>query len=1669
MKLKKMFFKMLIAIVTISIGIMSTQSFAVNEKNIGISYFRYLYSKEQAEYIRKDGYALNLSSNKQRAKHPFFQLYVEENNRPSKTSLYCVNAVVGETWSNPQALTGNSTTVTYNQSYNLATQKSEIENLAKAEYNQIANSEYYKQIMWILDNIYIPSKDLTDEQNLENKEALLEKAGIRNNPQISDCKYAYVPQEGYDYSSFVSIGNEGYQYKNADGNNIDVIIPDELVEVIQQAAIWYFTNYKGSDQDTMFNTYLNQSATNIVNWLFTSYGTDNSTNRNEWPTLGGTDDNPTISDTSFMLKPGTDNEHLLVNVGAMWQEQATILCDYLIDAANNYAKNNAEYSEANNPLTMNNTTTNVIEKKVGNNNYYILGPIKINKTGTAEYELENVILVNNKTNTEAYIANENGEKINKTVQQVIGQDFYVAIPKEKITGTDINIKFTGNYKTTSKILWVSSTRTEQPVVELTPTRKEFNLPVNAQIVEKGEFDLALRKNIIKIVDNSGKVKDIKNEQGLDAYRNLNCIANDIEENKTATYKHRKDPVVVKKGDVITYRISVYNEGDKQGYPSKIVDKLPEGVVPKTYAENETKKGTTYGSINQIVDGGSQPKCTFSYEYNPETNEIMFENQTKYVLEPYGTVPFENKLPAVSIEVDCEVTKDPSTTAKTYLTNIAYIAEEHNSEDNIDIINQEGEDRDSKPGTNPTAEQVTTGDTYNGYKGSENNQSVYNDTNNEYFYIGQEDDDDFEIIVLNPVEFDLKLIKYISKINNTPSGRTITVDTTKLDNKTSTTANYNVSKNPLKVKTGDYVTYTFRIYNEGDVDGYASEITEDIPEGLEFVYDENITVGADGELDFSKTTGLTEEDKNAIKENMALLWSIGKTDTNGKITQIKTNFLAKENSKDITGGNFSDPYYVGETNLLKAYNPETMKNGPANKEISVKLKVVAPQSTKGIITNNVAITEDEDLNGNEINDRDSDSDENNKKDENWKKEESNEYYLDEKNHKKYKEDDEDYDNIELEKVDLALTKFIIAISKDSKIEDGEYLTVDTNKGSKENPYLRATKVDTTPLKNGTKTDAIYTMVKTPLEIPENSYVLYNIRVYNEGDVDVFAGEVKDYLPNYLTFVRGEENDLYGWKESTDGKTVTTNYLSSKNGNDKILKAFDSVNDDGNGSKLEYKDLPILCRINSNAPDNTKLVNTAEITKYEDENGNNLPEDVDSQPENVTEKNKEQRVQDDDDYEVVLIKKKKIDIALTKFITAISKDTEIQDGEYITENKKEGSKQNPYLRATKVDTTKLRDDPECHDAAYTMVKEPLTVAAGNYVLYNIRVYNEGEVDAFAGEITDFLPENLDFVNCKWNDNYKWKVESDGKTVKSTYLSQENGEKNKLKAFDKAKDDGNASGLDYKDISILCKVNTKTPSNKKLVNTAEITKYEDEDGNKVDKDEDSTPNNVEEKNVEKTFEDDDDYEVVQVKTFDLSLLKYVTEVMVTEDGKTTTTETGNIGDENDRIPKVEINRKKINSTVVKFGYTIKITNEGDIAGYAKEITDYVPEGLKFYSEDNKGWEEISEGVITTRLLEGTLLKPGESATVKVVFRWINGSTNLGLKTNTAEITEDYNDEEVPDRDSTPNNKVPDEDDIDTADVILSISTGLGTNIVKYSMYSFVILVILAGGLITIKKFVL
>ncbi|MCF0124399.1 MAG: Cys-Gln thioester bond-forming surface protein [Clostridia bacterium] len=1122
------------------------------------------------------------------------------------------------------------------------------------------------------------------------------------------------------------------------------MIKDGEIEAIQQATLWYFTQYGDTTKD--------YDKTDDTHWL-----------------------NYTLDGNSY---ESLANYNLANREGQQRQEQAELLYKYLIDKA---IENAAKYEDGTNtgkPAQINTTTLNYTEEGTT----YKVGPINISETGsTTPYTIGLTVKTNGTATTDYTMENEDGETITVSDLKDLaqnGEDFYIIVEKSGVTS--ISVYPTISYTDTTLTLWTSETgaNTEQPL--MIPEKTEKNDGIELVVTpNEAPFDLALRKYITKV---NGVALNSANT------RVPNIDETTIATEKTATYKHRKDPVVIKTNDVITYELTIYNEGQKDGRATKIVDQLPTGLeFVKVVSGNFDADTDNYSSTGEN-------KLTLNRKASNE------DNLGKYT---------EGNLQSETIEIECKVTAQPSKTDNKILTNVAWIAEEIDAEAGITITNQTGADRDSEPSTVPQVNKDNMSD----YTGN-NNKNDLSDSG--YYYKGQQDDDDFEKLMMLPETFDLKLIKNITEVNsqNVPE-RLLSIDVSNLnkvvDGNVVTTADYEMNETPVAVKKGDIVTYRLRVYNEGTIDGYASKISEDIPEGLEFIWSEK-----EGE-ELDADTTLTEEKKEAIKFNQQYLWGdFEYDDNNEKIIKVSTDYLSKE--KEAVEGK----------NCITAFGSNDGNKTAQDldyREVYIKMLVVSDDTTGTSIRNEAAITADTDKDGNEVDDRDSDPDD-------WREH---------PNH----EDDEDHDYIVLRTFDLALRKFIIAVNNDENIDENNYL-----KGE-DGSYKRAPKVDTTKLntldENGKMiTTAIYNHTKEPIIVKKNDYIIYMLRVYNEGDIDGYAGEIKDHLPPHLEYVEDEFNSKHGWEIGEDGRTVTTTYLADK----KIDKAVKNQN----GYTLSYVEVPIMCKVKDTAVSNENITNIADITLYLDDN---------------------------------------------------KKETNDRDSE----------KDNVVLPEDK----------------------------------NLPSYKDDEKG-------DYIPGQ---------------------------------------------------------------------------------------------------------------EDDDDFEKVIVKEFDLALRKWVTQAIVTDSTGTTVTNTGHQPyDDPEQVVKVELHRKKISAVTVKFRYSIRVINEGDLEGYAKEVTDYIPQGLKFVAEDNPGWTDEGNNVISTRLLENTLLKPGEYADVEVILTWINDANNMGVKTNIAEISEDYNEYDVPDRDSTPDNKKPGEDDIDDAPVMLTVATGRAKT---YFTLGTIVLITLAGGVILIKKYVL
>ena len=736
---------------------------------------------------------------------------------------------------------------------------------------------------------------------------------------------------------------------------------------------------------------------------------------------------------------------------------------------------------------------------------------------------------------------------------------------------------------------------------------------------------------------------------------------------------------------------------------------------------------------------------------------------------------------------------------------------------------------------------------------------------------------------------------------------------------------------------------------------------------------------------------------------------------------------------------------------------------------------------------------------------------------------------------------------------------------------------------------------------------YKLNKTPVGVKKGDIVTYTFRIYNEGTLDGYASKITEDIPEGLEFIWSEKtgdelksdtiltdaekeaiefNQDRLWLAGYDDKgenivKITTDYLSQKANTENLIKAF-GENEDGTKTEkdISYKEVAVKLKVVAENNNEDIIRNEACISKDTDKDGNEVT-DRDSVPEDWKKEdsgkyyddNKKWPIynEDDEDYDNITLQF--FDLSLRKYITSVN-------GVGVA-----------VSREPVVDVTPLKEGTST-SAIYKHKKDPVEVKIGDVVTYNIRVYNEGGIDGYAAELTEYFPTYLAFdEKDELNQKYGWKLNNDSGSngvgmLKTTYLNDK-----LLKAYD------GGDKLDYTDMQVNFIVKSDVGLDTVMTNTTEISVYEDAAHRSV-KDRDSgeqwnigileygipllkqvlteeyvsqgkmtekavdytceyvtmvfkdyTPNYnlrdyglsaylktqnmtsqqfvagakqyVESKGekipdealqlayqtigddsneellekykeyIDQFFqsykgvnenkdelsdsgyyysgqEDDDDFEkIIILKTFDLALRKWVTQAIVIENGQQSITNTGHDAwDDPEEIVKVDLHRKKLNQVTVKFKYSIRVYNQGNVEGYVKEITDYIPAGLKFVAEDNPGWKDEGNNIISTTLLENTLLKPEEYADVEVLLTWINDENNMGLKVNTAEISKDYNEYHLPDIDSTPDNKKQGEDDIDDAPVMLSVSTG---QIRIYFTVGLIILVTIAGGTILIKKYVL
>ncbi len=410
------------------------------------------------------------------------------------------------------------------------------------------------------------------------------------------------------------------------------------------------------------------------------------------------------------------------------------------------------------------------------------------------------------------------------------------------------------------------------------------------------------------------------------------------------------------------------------------------------------------------------------------------------------------------------------------------------------------------------------------------------------------------------------------------------------------------------------------------------------------------------------------------------------------------------------------------------------------------------------------------------------------------------------------------------------------------------------------------------------------------------ITFNIEVINQGNVDAYNVELTDNMGACLEVDSPEPN---GWVDSD---------------NDGAYEFVIPGPVAAGTSTIVQMDVVVACA--SSDPDD--YLNIAEISEAEDEDGNH-PEDIDSTPDmdpdndsmnpeddNETEEDGSEG-DDEDDHDWEFVPVETFDLALVKTLSAT---------------------------------------------------QDMPIMPGDEVVFDIEVINQGTVDAYNIDVTDYVPSGLEYMDSYGNNAADGWSDMDGDGNPTITI-------NALTA-------GNAVTVQ---VSLIVLPGTQGS----LTNWAEIGAAEDENGDMpedVDSTPDDDPNNDEfgDDNQEdgdgSDDEDDHDPEEITIDYFDLALTK------VLSDGQSQYVSPGD-----------------------DVSFTIEVCNQGTITATDIMIAEYLPSGTVYSTNDTNGWTDVDMDGDYENTIAGPV-EPGDCASIDFILTVLPSTPAPFELTNWAEI---------------------------------------------------------------------
>ena len=490
---------------------------------------------------------------------------------------YCLNAEQGFGIANGEMAEGKIDY--YDYSTEMSTNNKEL--ITSKVNNQNELSENYNKILWILDNSYIPTRSNSYKNSTEYKN-LMKKIGVTIENDESDMN-------------------------------------EEQIELVQQMAVWYYTN---SSNTTKYHL----SSNSLPSLYYKKSGSS------EYKQL-----------SSIYYATTEYGEQIS---GSVLQNKMNVLFKYLINNAD------ASYTKSEPTLSLSNTGAKVEES----GNYYIAGPFKL--TGT---NIENIKEITASVNKNFTLLDSSKNVVsNNEFSKVVNTDgFYLRFNKNDITETTkITLGINYKYDIRTLTFMTGNNNTNQPVAVVKPEEENKDISTNITInlvevsVEKiwddnnnqdGKRPTSIRVQLYKNGEKVGDSVTLNSNKLTHTWTGL------LAGNTYTVKELDSNGVAIENGGNYNsnYTTKYVITGNKTVITNKYIPEVISKVVKKLWEDSDNQDGTRpnkidvtlFKKVNGIKQAIDTVELNESNNWTKEWNNLpKYENGKEITYTVEETVP-----------------------------------------------------------------------------------------------------------------------------------------------------------------------------------------------------------------------------------------------------------------------------------------------------------------------------------------------------------------------------------------------------------------------------------------------------------------------------------------------------------------------------------------------------------------------------------------------------------------------------------------------------------------------------------------------------------------------------------------------------------------------------------------------------------------------------------------------------------------------------------------------------------------------------------------------------------------------------------------------------------------------------------------------------------------------